>query len=272
MILSPERSALLQTALADAAPHAASVPVPAWLRRAVADAQTGAGKGIEDIAIIAGAAIGALDAVVRGKEKWAGAWRQRLALKCAAAAIRLAGRSEDKAALRDAWYLRPADGDPGPAGTILAAWRQLAARPPVADIARLAEVVEQLGLHWDNGFADLPSAINDLLHFGRPSPFVAAVIATQVVALSPGAELLAWWCADLILAQKLRWQRPVPLLMAQVFSPAFRATSRGAKRNPAGRRRNRARGVPGAGAGRGGSLPAGRGDGEAGRKTRWSGP
>lgn len=199
---------------ADPLPAALPLPprVPAW---ALPD---GLLKHDADAAFYAGAALTSLDNLVRGEPAWAGVWRQRLALKCAVAAVRLAGRSEDETALRDAWVLRPAAGNPGPAGSILAAWRQLAARPPVIDAERLAEVVEQLGLRWDNGFADLPSAIDDLARSGRPAPFAAAVITTQVVALSPGAELLAWWCADLILAQKLRWHKPVPLLMAQVFS------------------------------------------------------
>ncbi|MBN9222529.1 MAG: DUF1403 family protein [Mesorhizobium sp.] len=183
-----------------------------------------------DAAFFAGAALNSLDSSVRSEPAWAGAWRQRLALKCAAAAVRLAGRSEDEAALRDAWYLRPVDGDPGPAGSILAAWRQLASRPPAVDAARLAEVVGLLGLRWDDGFADLPGAIDDLVRSGRPAPFAAAAIASRVVAVSPAVELLAWWCADLLVAQKLRWAKPVPLLMAQAFVPAFRAGDARSKR------------------------------------------
>jgi hypothetical protein len=54
-------------------------PVPAWLRCAVPDAQGLAAQGarpnaLEDVALAAGAAIGALDAVVRRQERWAGAW------------------------------------------------------------------------------------------------------------------------------------------------------------------------------------------------------
>src|SRR5690606_37669356 len=103
----------------------------------------------------------------------------------------------------------------------------LASRPPVIDAARLAEVVDLLGLRWDDAFTDLPGAIDDLARFGRPAPFAAAAIASQIVAVSPAAELLAWWCADFLVAQKLRWPRPVPLLMAQVFAPAFRTTGHG---------------------------------------------
>ncbi|TIT17777.1 MAG: DUF1403 family protein, partial [Mesorhizobium sp.] len=74
--------------------------VPSWLRRAVETAQT-----VEDAALAAGAALTALDAVVRRDEKWAGAWRQRLALAAAATTARQAGRTEDEAALRDSFLL-----------------------------------------------------------------------------------------------------------------------------------------------------------------------
>lgn len=43
--------------------------VPAWLRRAIPDAQSLAGKELEDIAIAAGATIAALDAVGRRQER-----------------------------------------------------------------------------------------------------------------------------------------------------------------------------------------------------------
>lgn len=190
-----------------------------------------------EAAFCAGAALNSLDFLVHSNPAWAGAWRQRLALKCAAAAVRLAGRSEDEAALRDAWYLHPADGDPGPAGSLLAAWRQLAARPPAIDAARLAETIDLLGLRWDGGFADIPGVIDELVRSGRPAPFAAAALATRIVGVSPGAELLAWWGADLVLAQKLRWSRPVPLLMAQAFAPALRTGDGRAKRIRPGEQR-----------------------------------
>ncbi|WP_352842391.1 SMC-Scp complex subunit ScpB [Mesorhizobium sp. M0514] len=103
--------------------------MPSWLRRAVHDPQSLAAQGVEDLAIVTGAAIGALDAVVRREEKWAGAWRQRLALVAAAGTARQAGRVEDEAELRDAVLLtRPGD-DVGPAGRMLLAWRRLAGSP-----------------------------------------------------------------------------------------------------------------------------------------------
>jgi hypothetical protein len=199
--------------------------VPAW-------AITSAGAPSDgDAAFRAGAALGVLDTLARAQPAWAGVWRQRLALNCAAASMRLAGRAEDAAALRDAWHLRPAGADPGPAGAVFGAWRQLAGQPPVATPDRLEKILDQLGLHWDvEALAALCEHIDDLARSGRSAPFAAAAIAARVVAMRADAELLAWWLADLVLAQSLRWPRPLPLLMAQAFGPSFRAEAGGGKR------------------------------------------
>ena len=110
MILRPKSSLRLQAVLTGAPSVLQAVAVPAWLRRAVPDAQSLAGKDVEELALTAGATIGALDAVVRRQERWAGAWRQRLALSAAAVTTRQAGRVEDENALRDAVLLtRPGD-------------------------------------------------------------------------------------------------------------------------------------------------------------------
>src|SRR5271169_187765 len=94
---------------------------PAWAR-AVHATESEAEAGF-----LAGAALARLDQIVRENPPWAGAWRQRLALRAAAASVRRAGRSEDEAALRDALHLTRSDADPGPAGRRLLAWRALAA-------------------------------------------------------------------------------------------------------------------------------------------------
>lgn len=201
--------------------------VPAW-------AITSAGAPSDgDAAFRAGAALGVLDTLARAQPAWSGVWRQRLALDCAAASMRLAGRAEDAAALRDAWYLRQAGADPGPAGAILGAWRQLAAQPASASAHRLEKIVETLGLHWDRAaLADLCTEIEKLAGLQRPAPFAAAAIAARVVATRPDCELLAWWLADLVLAQSLRWPRPLPLMMAQAFGPAFRREAGGKRIRP----------------------------------------
>jgi hypothetical protein len=53
-------------------------------------------------AFSAGIALKSLDDLIRSEPVWAGCWRARQALKCAAVAVRLMGRSEDESALRDA--------------------------------------------------------------------------------------------------------------------------------------------------------------------------
>ena len=74
----------------------------------------------------AGAALSALDSVVRSDPPWAGVWRRRLALKSAAAvAQNLLNRREDEAALRDAIALAKPGQELGPAGRVYAAFRTL---------------------------------------------------------------------------------------------------------------------------------------------------
>lgn len=203
--------------------------VPSWaVPRGPVSSDAGA-------AFMAGAALNTLDALVRAQPAWAGVWRQRQALKCAASAVRLAGRNEDEIALRDAWYLQPAGATAsieglarlGPAGTILAAWRRLAATPAVVDVQVLEEIVALLGLRWSAPLAVIPEEIDALSRAGHtsPAPFAAAAIAARTATLRPDAELLAWWLADLVLAKSLNWPRPLPLLMAQAFTPALRVES-----------------------------------------------
>ncbi|WP_246674624.1 DUF1403 family protein [Mesorhizobium sp. B4-1-3] len=141
-----------------------------------------------------------LDVLARAQTAWVSAWRQRLALNCAAASMRLAGRAEDRAALRDAWHLRPTGADPDPAGAILAVWRQLAVQPVAAGADRLEKIVDQLGLHWDGAsLADLSKDFQEVAASPRPEPFAAAAMARPrrsdpprcraccLVAVRPGA-------------------------------------------------------------------------------------
>ncbi|OYZ94670.1 MAG: hypothetical protein B7Y01_00795 [Xanthobacter sp. 17-67-6] len=172
-----------------------------------------------EAAFLAGAALNSLDNLVRAAPPWAGAWRARLALTCAAAAARQAGRAEDESALRDVWVLRQPGGDPGPAGRLLAACRRLAERSPGVDTAALQSACALLGVGWDDRFASLPEEIDRQLAMGRPAPLAAAALVRAVDAAQPGARLLGWWLADQVLALRLRWPLPVPLLMADAGSP-----------------------------------------------------
>jgi hypothetical protein len=222
MILRPKSSARHISALTAAAAPVSTVPT--WMRRAIPDAQSLAGKDLEDLALAAGAAIGALDAVVRRQERWAGAWRQRLALAAAAATAKQAGRVEDEAALRDAVLLTKFGDDVGPAGSMLLAWRQLAGTPAEDLLTEesIAAVLEDLGLRRDDG-GQRPG--------GRSSTAFRQVSEWSACWSAPSrppsdmafARAFGCWLADALLAQRLGWAHAVPLLGAEA---AFGASAR----------------------------------------------
>ncbi|WP_407820087.1 DUF1403 family protein, partial [Staphylococcus aureus] len=74
----------------------------------------------------------------------------RQALKCAAVAVRLMGRSEDEPALRDALLLTATGDDPGPAGKVFLAFKMATTRKPAFSSKAVAELADLLGLAWDD--------------------------------------------------------------------------------------------------------------------------
>lgn len=216
MILRPKSSPRHYATLASAPATAPMATVPAWLRRAVPDAQTVAGKEVEEVALAAGATIGALDALVRRQERWAGAWRQRLALSAAAATAKQAGRIEDEAALRDAVLLtRPGD-NVGPAGRMLLAWRRLAGMPveKLLTEASIGSVLDDLGLaRNDESAIDLT---DDLRQLAASDGTVGMMTDAIAIAERHGlGRALGAWIADALLAQRLGWAYAMPLLGAE---------------------------------------------------------
>ncbi len=170
----------------------------------------------------AGIALKSLDDLVRSEPSWAGCWRARQALKCAAVAVRLMGRSEDEHALRDAILLTAIGHDPGPAGKVFLAYKRLATRKPAFSSKALAELADHLGLAWDERLAAAADLADDALQSSRPPPFAAADLVSAIHAARPDAEPLAWALADMLIAALLKWDRPVPLLMAERYGPAFK--------------------------------------------------
>lgn len=213
MILRPKSLSRHPGPLPGATTATPAAHVPIWLRRAVPEAQGLASKDVEDVALVAGAAIGALDAVVRRQERWAGAWRQRLALVAAAVTARQGGRVEDENALRDAMLLtRPGD-DVGPAGRMFLGWRRLAARPAedVLTEKNLAAVLEDLGLtRNDEAVSDLT---DDLRQLAARDGTVRMLTGAIAIAERHGfGRVLGAWLADALLAQRLGWTHAIPLL------------------------------------------------------------
>ena len=175
-----------------------------------------------DAAFAAGIALKSLDDLVRSEPAWAGCWRARQALKCAAIAVRLMGRNEDEAALRDAVLLTAVGDDPGPAGKVFLAYKRIATRKPGFSSKGVAELADLLGLSWDDRLAAAVDHADGALQSGQPAPFAAADLVSAIYSDRPDAEPLAWALADVLIAAKLKWNNPVPLMMAERYGPAFR--------------------------------------------------
>ena len=199
-------------------------PIPAWAR---ASGRTGDG----DPLFAAGAGLALLDACLRRDAPFAGALRQRLVLMSAAASAKMLRVNADAAALRD---LRFAVGDElGPAAKLLTRWRDLAGRPPALDPGRLAAAATLLDLAPPdpNGLA---SGLKDCAGEGDPVS-VAGKSAVLVLFAFPDApaaeaEILALWLFDLVLAVRLRWTRPLPLIATKILDPSLRSDGGGRPR------------------------------------------
>lgn len=198
-------------------------PTPLWPPR-VPDWALPRGRDLSDLdaAFAAGIALKSLDDLVRTNPAWAGCWRTRLALRCAASAVRLLGRSEDEAALRDAVLLTAPGDDPGPAGRVFLAFKSLSIRKRAMTSKVVAELAELLDLAWDDRLAAVVNHADAALQSGCAVPLAAADVVKTICDERPDAEVLAWALADTLIAEKLKWPYPVPLLMAERFGPAFR--------------------------------------------------
>jgi Protein of unknown function (DUF1403) len=202
------------------APQQSSLPpVPRWARP---DATRG---DSEDVAFQAGAALAALQARIYADAPFAGAWRRRLALKAAAASVRMARRSEHEDTLRDVFFLRGGGDDAGPAGRMLIAWRALDRSAPLEENA-VARVVEALQLKMDDALRSAIAGARQLATSNRHAPQLAAQAASGVFTQRPDAEILALWIADAILSSRAGWPIPLPLVAAALMHPSLRTDGR----------------------------------------------
>jgi hypothetical protein len=200
-------------------------PVPAWAR-----ATGRAGEG--DPLFAAGASLALLDAHLRRDPPCAGALRQRLALMSAAACAKLLRLNADAAALRD---LRFTTGEhPGSAAKILSLWRELAGRPPSLDPGRIGEAAARLDLtppDPDALVADLRQIVKSADNpVSSAAKAAASAFEAFAVENAPEAEVFALWVADLVLAVRLRWDRPLPLIATRILDAGLR--SNGGGRHP----------------------------------------
>lgn len=182
-------------------PHPA-LPTPTW-PAAPGWAVAGRPADPEEMAFRAGAALAHLHGAMAQPGLPVALWRDRLALEAAAATVRVSGRSEGLAELRDALHLaRP--GDPlGPAGEVGRTWRRAVTQPLT-----------------ERGLAHLPGVAPELIRreLARPGAPVARAAATLETVLIEArrAETAALILADAALAKALGWDRLVPLLASDL--------------------------------------------------------
>ncbi|WP_286195210.1 DUF1403 family protein [Agrobacterium sp. Ap1] len=175
-----------------------------------------------DAAFSAGIALKSLDDLIRADPPWLGCWRDRLALKSAAVAARMLGRGEEEAAIRDAVLLTSAGDDPGPAGNMFLAMRMLVRRTGTIATSFVKELATLLGMRWDESLVQVSELIDTAIQSGRAAPLAVAELVLAITTLRPDAEVLALGLGEVVLAHKLNWPKPVPLLLPERFGPAFR--------------------------------------------------
>jgi hypothetical protein len=202
--------------------------IPAWARLAAPDAAL---AGAAPFA--AGASLALLDGILRQNPAFAGALRNRLALKAAAASARILHMREDEGALRDTEHLAAAD-DPGPAGRLHRLWRSLAGQEARLDAEKLHEVLRLLDAPESGDVPALIGELRELMKVPHDSVTLAAQAAARAYHLCPApeGEVFALWTADVLLAIRLGWDRPAPLLMTKILEPSLRRGPRGARPRP----------------------------------------
>lgn len=193
-------------------------PVPRWFRAGLAS------EGFDNAAFLAGASLAFLDGPARDEHLIGSLWRQRLALRSSAALARLQGRGEDEATLRDHLYLTRPGHDPGPAGRLLTAWRFLGQ----AAVLRSETWPARLPTLFDGAGSGLEEAIAvaRTQRAGQGDPVAAAArVVSATLQMLPRQPMLALWLAEAVLAQRLGWPAPVPLLASQISRADLRAAA-----------------------------------------------
>jgi hypothetical protein len=201
-------------------------PLPRWARSQSNDPGAAA--------FSAGAGLALFDAMLRSgpdgaEPDFAGCLRQRLALRAAQSCATLSRLREDAAALRDAEHL-PGSGETSPAGRLHRLFRLYASLPARLDSA-LSRAAGLLGLKEAIDASALAEVATT-----APDPLTAAARASAAaMKLHPhvaDAEIFAFVIADLALANRLNWARPIPLLAVAILHPSLRRGAGGKRPRP----------------------------------------
>jgi hypothetical protein len=187
-------------------------------------------------AFCAGAGLALFDQILRGgadgvEPVCAGCLRQRLALRAAESCATLCRLREGAAALRDAEHLA-GGAETSPAGRLHRLFRLYASQPARLDTATLARIELP-------GLPEIDAADAKGLQAcvaGAPDPLIAAAraggMAMKLCGHSIDAEIFALVVADLALANRLDWARPVPLLAVAILHPSLRRGAGGKRPRP----------------------------------------
>ena len=188
--------------------------LPRWVTSA-------SSQDTDSVAFTSGAALAVLDVVLCDPEgTLPGALlRDRMALNAAVACLKLENRNETTSDIRDAVCLARAGDALGPAGDMFMAWRKLAR-------------INLIPPGWkDRVVRLLPEQVVEAMP--EPGPFAgtpvaqAAQVLADVLRQFPRQEASALMLADLTLARAVGWERPMPLLAANLSRKDIRAISSG---------------------------------------------
>lgn len=191
-------------------------------------------------AFYAAAGLALFDAILRsgadgGEPDFAGCLRQRLALRAAESCATLSRRREDARALRDAEHLATG-AETSPGGRLHRLFRLFAAKSLRLDEATLVRAMGHLDLP-EIDIGGLAESLSACLG-GASDPLAAAALCSATVmnvcaeASAIDAEILSLWSADVALAGRLGWPRPVPLLAVAILQPSLRSGAGGRRPRP----------------------------------------
>ena len=200
-------------------------PFPGWARHDTPPAAPAGKDLLAEAAFTAGAALAALSARVHAAAPWSGAWRRRLALKAAAASVKNARRGEDELLLRDSFSSAPPAAIPDRAGACC--WPGASSTAPIpSPMIWFSPSPKPWACPSTTLCAARSRRPKTIAAAGRGAPFAAADTVKAVLAHRPDAEFLALWLADAVLARRLGWPLPVPLLAAALLHPSLRSAGR----------------------------------------------
>lgn len=179
-----------------------------------------------DSIFAAASGLSLLTTFLRASPAYLGALCERLALKAATAANRAAKRPEDEDTIRDHWWLRHADEDLTPAAQLFEAYRRvsrsrggLAAWTP----EHLSHFASLFGRPLTQPAGTSLAAVIERSRAAANPVHAAANAASAMFTHEPDIEGLSHLVADAVLADRLGWDRPLPLLASFVATPTLRA-------------------------------------------------